>query len=99
MATPDERNAIRWGCVLHRVAMHNFVHVSNKAQEQVWASGGSSTLTGSAIFFVITVLFVKSMESFKLEAGILPLGNLARNSNMNMNHVNMMPPGNQRMTG
>ncbi|XP_031278813.1 protein PLANT CADMIUM RESISTANCE 4-like [Pistacia vera] len=26
-------------------------------------------------------------------------GNLARNSNMNMNHVSMMPPGNQRMTG
>ncbi|KAJ0047727.1 hypothetical protein Pint_16436 [Pistacia integerrima] len=26
-------------------------------------------------------------------------GNLARNSNMNMNHVNMMPPGNQRMMG
>ncbi|KAJ0106356.1 hypothetical protein Patl1_18373 [Pistacia atlantica] len=26
-------------------------------------------------------------------------GNLARHSNMNMNHVNMMPPGNQRMLG
>ncbi|KAJ0048611.1 hypothetical protein Pint_16440 [Pistacia integerrima] len=39
----DERNAIRLGCVLHRVAMHNFMHVLNKAQEQVWASGGSST--------------------------------------------------------
>ncbi|XP_031278844.1 protein PLANT CADMIUM RESISTANCE 4-like [Pistacia vera] len=26
-------------------------------------------------------------------------GNLARHSNMNMNHVNMMPPGNQRMMG